>query len=151
MKIAIGCDHAGFILKNTLVATLQRHGAEIIDMGTYSDSRVDYPDYAAKVSQAVVQGDAARGVLICGSGIGMSIAANKFPGIRATLVNDLYSARYCREHNDSNVLCLAGRLIGIDLADAIISTWLTTTFEGGRHAERLSKIALFDGSAGRAQ
>ncbi|MBB5022196.1 ribose 5-phosphate isomerase B [Desulfurispira natronophila] len=141
MKIALGCDHAGHILKDHVASVIRAAGFEILDCGCNGTSRVDYPDFAALVCKAMGDGKAQRGVLICGSGIGMSIAANKFSGIRATLCNDLYTARFSRLHNDSNVLCLGGRIIGPDLATEIVTIWLQAEFEGGRHSGRLQKIA----------
>ncbi|MFN3739474.1 MAG: ribose 5-phosphate isomerase B [Thermodesulfovibrionales bacterium] len=140
MKVAIGSDHAGFQLKEELKKLLQEMGHECIDFGPMSSESVDYPDFGEKVSQAVSSGSADRGVLICGTGIGMSIVANKFPDIRASLCNDLYTARMSRLHNDANVLVMGGRIVGIDLAREILKTWMTSEFEGGRHLRRLQKI-----------
>ncbi|MCS6963295.1 ribose 5-phosphate isomerase B [Thermoflexus sp.] len=140
MRIAIGADHAGYTLKETLVAYMREHGIEVIDFGTHGPDSVDYPDYARVVAEAVAGGGADFGVLICGTGIGMSIAANKVPGIRAAAVSDVYSARMSRAHNDANILCLGGRVVGPGLAIEILETWLRTSFEGGRHARRLEKI-----------
>jgi len=140
MKVAFGCDHAGFGLKEAVISTLKRLGAEIIDFGTYSLDSVDYPDFGERVGKAVASGEADLGVVICGTGIGISIAANKVPGVRAALCHDVYSARMSRAHNNANVLALGARVIGPGLAEAIVEAWLGTEFEGGRHANRVAKI-----------
>jgi len=140
MQIAIGSDHAGLELKNEVIAILKELGHEHIDFGTDSPASVDYPDFGEKVSSAVSSGRAEKGVLICGTGIGMSMVANKFRGVRASLCNELFSARMSRLHNDANVLVMGGRLIGKDLAKEIVKTWFSTPFEGGRHCNRLDKI-----------
>ncbi len=140
MRVAIGSDHAGFYLKTELKKLLEGMGHECIDFGTNGPESVDYPDFGEKVSEAVSSKKVDRGVLICGTGIGMSIVANKFPGIRASLCNDLYTARFSRLHNDANVLVIGGRIVGIDLAKEILKTWFTTEFEGGRHLRRIEKI-----------
>ncbi|HHN65168.1 MAG TPA: ribose 5-phosphate isomerase B [Nitrospirae bacterium] len=140
VRIAIGSDHAGLELKNFIKDILIQKGLEPLDFGTNEDSSVDYPDFGEQVSSAVSRGDVERGILICGTGIGMSIVANKFPGIRATLCHDEYTARMSRLHNDSNILVLAGRLLERDMAVRILETWLVTPFEGGRHLRRLDKI-----------
>ncbi len=140
MKVAIGSDHAGFQLKEELKKVLQEMGHECIDFGPGGSESVDYPDFGEKVSLAVSSKTVDRGVLICGTGIGMSIVANKFPDIRASLCNDLYTARFSRLHNDANVLVIGGRIVGIDLAREILKTWMTVEFEGGRHLRRLQKI-----------
>jgi ribose 5-phosphate isomerase B len=140
MIAAIGCDHAGLELKLELTALLKEMGVDFVDSGTHSPQSVDYPDFGERVSAAVSSGEVGRGVLICGTGIGMSIVANKFPGVRAALCNDLFSARMSRAHNDANVLVLGGRVIGKDLAREIVRTWFSTSFEGGRHTGRLDKI-----------
>jgi ribose 5-phosphate isomerase B len=144
MLIAIGSDHAGFDLKQDILKLLQELGHESIDFGTDTPQSVDYPDFGEKVSTAVSSGKVDRGILICGTGIGMSIVANKFPNVRAALCNDLFSARMSRLHNDANILVLGGRIIGRDLAKAIVQVWLTTTFESGRHLLRLRKISLIE-------
>jgi len=138
--IAIGADHAGFKLKEFVKKFLQEKGFEVIDVGTYSEERCHYPIYAQKVAGLVSQGEVEKGILICGSGIGMSIVANKFKGVRAALCHNIYSAKYSRLHNDSNILCLGGRVTGEDLTKEIVETWLNTPFEGGRHKERLMLI-----------
>jgi ribose 5-phosphate isomerase B len=139
--IAIGCDHGGVELKNIIFDYLRAKGVEVCDLGTQGRESVDYPDYGREVSERVSRGQAERGVLICTSGIGMSIVANKFPGVRAALVGDLNGARSSREHNDANILVLSGARTAVPLAQAIVDTWLTTEFAGGRHQRRLDKIA----------
>ncbi|MGN6732243.1 MAG: ribose 5-phosphate isomerase B, partial [Candidatus Binatia bacterium] len=139
--IAFGCDHGGVELKDFLVVRLRSKSIDVHDHGTFDRQSVDYPDYAREVAQRVVSGEADRGVLICTSGIGMSIAANKFPGIRAALVQDLEGARSSREHNDANILVLSGAKTEPALALQIVETWLSTPFAGGRHQRRLDKIA----------
>lgn len=144
MQIGLACDHGGFELKEELKAFLKTQGYEPLDMGTFSGESVDYPDFGTKVAEKVSQGILKRGILICGTGIGMSIVANKFRGVRASLVNDLYSARLSREHTDANVLVLGGRIIGKELAKEIVRVWLETPFEGGRHQRRLEKIEAIE-------
>ena len=139
-RIAIGSDHAGFRLKEFVKKLLKEKGFEVIDVGTHSEERCHYPIYAQKVSQMVSSGEVKRGILVCGSGIGMSIVANKFKGVRAALCHNIYSAKFSRLHNDSNVLCLGGRITGEDLTREIVEVWLNTPFEGGRHSERLQII-----------
>lgn len=140
MKIAVGCDHGGLNLKNMAKDILTKQGVEVVDMGTYTTDSVDYPDYADKVAQAVVSGQVERGILVCGTGIGISIAANKIKGIRAALCGDVFSAVMSREHNNANILCLGERVTGAGLAEMIILSWLKTEFQGGRHAARVDKI-----------
>jgi ribose 5-phosphate isomerase B len=147
MKIAIGSDHAGFGLKGEVLALLNGTGPEIIDCGTNNTASVDYPDFGEKVSRMVSSGEVDRGILICGTGIGMSMVANKFPNVRAALCNDLFSAKMSRLHNDANVLVLGGRIIGTDLAAEIVRTWLETPFEGDRHMRRLQKIKKIEETA----
>jgi len=144
MTIAIGSDHAGFPLKQVVKSWLEEHGYEVDDLGTYDTKSVDYPDYAAAVAHAVAEGKADRGILICGTGIGMSISANKVPGIRAALCTDAYTARMSRRHNDANVLCMGARVIGPGVAESIVEAWLSEEFEGGRHARRVGKINALD-------
>jgi ribose 5-phosphate isomerase B len=141
MRIAIGADHAGFVLKQHLIETLERLGHDVNDRGTDSEAPVDYPAICADVARLVVSGAADRGVVIGGSGQGEQIAANKIRGVRAALCNDLYLARLSREHNDANVLALGGRVVGFGLADEIVTLWLRTPFQGGRHEHRLQQIA----------
>ncbi|MFH0932851.1 MAG: ribose 5-phosphate isomerase B [Nitrospirota bacterium] len=144
MKIGIGCDHAGLELKNEIIQLLRGLGIECIDYGTNSPESVDYPDFGEKVSEAVSSGKIDRGILICGTGIGMSIVANKFPRVRASLCNDLFTAQMSRRHNDANILVLGGRIVGKDLAKAIVRTWMETPFEGERHSMRLKKITRIE-------
>ncbi len=141
MKIAIGADHGGYRLKETIVALLKKLGHEVSDVGCDCADAVDYPDYAIPVCDMVVNGEADRGILICGTGIGMSIAANKTPGIRCALVHDLFSAKATREHNDTNVLAMGERVIGPGLAEEIVKVWLETPFsEAERHVNRIRKV-----------
>jgi ribose 5-phosphate isomerase B len=140
MKIIVGCDHGGFELKEKILSFLKSGGHEVEDIGTHSSDSVDYPPYAVKVAEAIVRGSVDRGILICGSGIGMCITANRTAGIRAVQASEPYSARMSRRHNDSNVLCLGGRFIGQDMALEIIDTWLKEGFEGGRHQRRVEMI-----------
>ena len=139
--IAFACDHGGVELKDFLVDSLRTDGVVVSDYGTHGKDSVDYPDYAREVCQRVVSGEAARGVLVCTSGIGMSISANKFPGVRAALVQDLDGARSSREHIDANVLVLSGAKTDKSLARQIIDSWLATPFAGGRHQRRVDKIS----------
>jgi ribose 5-phosphate isomerase B len=142
--IALGADHAGFELKEALKAWLIDAGYHVLDFGTHSPESVDYPDYAAQVAEAVADHKVERGVLVCGTGIGMAIVANKMPGVRAALCSDLYTARMSREHNDANVLTLGGRLMGQEMALDILRMWLETEFLGGRHQRRVDKIDEID-------
>jgi ribose 5-phosphate isomerase B len=140
MKIGIASDHAGFRLKKEIVTQLKKEGYEIKDFGTFQPKRVDYPDYGEKVAQEVSNGNLKWGILICGTGIGMQIVANKFKNVRAAVCNDLYLAKIARNHNDANLLCLGGRLIGQEYALEIIKTFLEEPFLGGRHSRRIMKI-----------
>ena len=140
MKIAIGADHAGFALKQHLVATLTRQGHDVEDLGTHNSDPVDYPAICAHVGRTVAGGRADRGIVVGGSGQGEQIAANKIPGVRAALCNDLYTARMSREHNDANVLALGARVVGCGLAEEIVRLWLSTDFAGGRHQRRVEQI-----------
>ena len=141
MRIAVGADHGGFRLKVVIVDFLRKLGHQVNDLGTGSEDPVDYPDNARAVSGAILHKKAARGILICGSGVGASIAANKFPGIRAAVCHDTYSAVQGVEHDDMNVLCLGARVIGPELAKEIVRSWLSATFSGAeRHQRRLAKI-----------
>jgi ribose 5-phosphate isomerase B len=144
MKVAIGADHAGLEMKKEIINLLIDLGYEYIDYGTETPESVDYPDFGEKVSADVSRGIVERGILICGTGIGMSIVANKFPHVRAALCNELFSAKMSRLHNDANILVLGGRIIGKDLAKEIVRTWMITPFEGGRHVNRLKKISLIE-------
>jgi ribose 5-phosphate isomerase B len=141
VRIAIGADHAGFLLKEHLKQTLERLGHSVDDHGTNSEASVDYPPICIGVGRAVADRRADRGIVVGGSGQGEQIAANKVPGIRAALCNDLYTARLSREHNDANVLSMGGRVIGSGLAEEILKLWLTTGFEGGRHQRRIDQIS----------
>jgi len=142
MRIAIGADHAGFPLKDRIISLLKTEGHSVLDFGTYNPDPVDYPDYAQAVGQAVINGEAEVGILLCGSGVGASIAANKLPGIRAALCHDAFSARQSREDDDANVLCLGPRVIGPELATLLVRTFLSASFSGAeRHRRRLEKIA----------
>jgi ribose 5-phosphate isomerase B len=144
MRIGIGCDHAGLELKNEVVKLLAGLGVDCTDYGTHTPESVDYPDFGEKVSLAVSSGEIERGILICGTGIGMSIVANKFPCIRASLCNDLFTAQMSRRHNDANILVLGGRIVGKDLAKEIVRTWVKTPFDVDRHSNRLRKITLIE-------
>jgi ribose 5-phosphate isomerase B len=146
--IVFGCDHGGVELKNLLLEHARGKGLDVYDHGTHSKDSVDYPDYAREVCRTVATGDADRGVLVCTSGIGMSISANKFPGVRAALVQDLDGARSSREHNDANVLVLSGAKTDPALARQIIEIWLSTPFGGGRHQRRVDKIAQIEKDLG---
>jgi len=141
MRIAIGSDHRGYNMKVKLAELLGELGHSVIDKGTDSAESCDYPDLAADVAKSVSAGDVERGILICGTGIGMAITANKFPGARAATCHDEVTAEICRRHNDVNVLCLSGDLLGESRLDSLVKIWLETEFEGGRHARRLDKIA----------
>ncbi|MCM1149253.1 MAG: ribose 5-phosphate isomerase B [Butyricicoccus sp.] len=138
--LAIGCDHGGFQLKQWIMKCLGGQGVEFKDFGTYTEDSCDYPVYAEKVCRAVVSGECERGILICGTGVGISIAANKIHGIRAALCSDCYSAEFTRRHNDANILALGARTTGSGLAMKIVDTFLSTGFEGGRHAQRVALI-----------
>lgn len=144
MKISIGSDHRGFEAKTRIVSILNQLGHEVLDAGPQVRESVDYPDFAFEVAGAVSVGLADRGMLICGTGIGMCIAANKVRGIRAAPCHDCITAEMSRRHNDSNVLCLSADLLGGELIDRMVRTWLETPFEGGRHARRVEKIAHFE-------
>lgn len=144
MKVAIGADHGGYRLKEDIKGLLEDLGVDYKDFGTYSTESVDYPDVALPVAQSVADGLFDRGILICGTGIGIGIAANKVKGIRAALVHDTFSAHACREHNDANVLTMGERVIGPGLARDIVTLWLATDFEGGRHERRVEKIMAIE-------
>jgi RpiB/LacA/LacB family sugar-phosphate isomerase len=151
MRIAVGADHAGFDLKQILVADLRQRGHEVIDAGTNSDDPVDYPDYAEAVSKVILDGCAERGLLICGSGVGASVSANKIPGIRAAVCHDTYSARQGVEHDDMNVLVLGARIIGIELARELVDNFLGAKFTGEeRHRRRVEKINALEKRYGKA-
>ncbi len=142
--IAIGCDHGGFELKNHIIKYFKDKGVELFDFGTYSEKSCDYPDIAFEVSNAVAKGEYEKGILICGTGIGISIAANKVKGIRAALCSDVYSAAMTRRHNDANILCLGGRVVGRELAFMICDVFFSEEFEGGRHQTRIDKISKLE-------
>ena len=141
MKIAVGADHAGVELKERLARNLERQGHEVLDLGTKGSDSVDYPDFAGAVAGAVREGRAERGLLVCGTGIGMSIRANREPGVRAAKCNDPFEARMARAHNDANVLCLGARVVDASVAEELVTLFLATPFEGGRHALRVAKMA----------
>jgi ribose 5-phosphate isomerase B len=145
MRIAVGCDHAAYELKKKIVAHLTRFDHFVEDMGTHSAESVDYPQYAVKVARKVANGEADRGILMCGSGIGMSMVANRVSGVRAAVVCEPYGAKMSRRHNDSNVLCLGARFLGEDLVFEILDTWLNEPFEGGRHQRRVELIDQLTG------
>ena len=145
-KIALASDHGGFDLKESVIAHLLNTGWEVDDLGPHTGDSVDYPDYGIKLAEAVAEKKVERGSVICGTGIGMSIVVNRYPGIRGTLCSDVFTAKLCREHNDSNILIMGGRVIGKGLAAEIVNTWLNTPFEGGRHQRRLDKINQIDAS-----
>ena len=148
MKIAAAFDHAGFPLKALVIDTLTELGHEVTDLGTNSTDPVDYPDIASTVAERVGTGGAERGILICGTGIGMCIAANKVKGVRAAPCHDSITAEMSRRHNDANVLCLSADLLGEELIDRMVKIWLETEFEGGRHARRVEKIVRFEAGHG---
>jgi ribose 5-phosphate isomerase B len=144
MIIALGCDHAAYELKEAVKAKMESEGHTIIDVGTDSTESVDYPKYGHAVGKAVASGEAERGIAICGSGIGISIACNKVPGIRAALCTSVEMAEMCRRHNNANVVCMGARMISQELAFDIIDTWMTTEFEGGKHLRRINEIEDLD-------
>ncbi len=145
MKVVIGSDHAGYRLKESVKNFLIGKGIDVEDVGTHSEESTDYPLYAERVARYIQDGKAERGILICGTGIGMSISANKFRGVRASLCTNEYMARMSRRHNNANVLCLGSRVVGEDLALSIVSAWLDEEFEGGRHLKRLTIIEEWEG------
>lgn len=140
MKIAIGCDHVGYEYKNEIISHLTEKGIEVIDFGTNSTERTDYPIYGEAVAKAVAGGNCDRGILICGTGVGISLAANKVKGIRAVVCSEPYSALLSRQHNDTNILAFGARVVGINLALMIVDAWLSGEFEGGRHLNRVKMI-----------
>ncbi len=145
MRIVIGADHAGFSLKNHLIELMKQEGCSVLDAGTDGPNPVDYPDYARAVGEAVLSGEAELGILLCGSGVGASIAANKIRGIRAALCHDVYSAHQCREHDDANVLCLGPLVIGVKLAEELVRAFLAARFSGAeRHRRRWDKVARLE-------
>jgi ribose 5-phosphate isomerase B len=140
LRVAVGADHAGVELKGRIAEHLAGRGIEVLDLGTNSADRVDYPDFGEAVGRAVAAGTATLGIAVCGSGLGIAMAANKVPGVRAAPVHDVTSARLTREHNDANVLCLGERLIGADVAIDAVDAWLDAEFQGGRHSGRVAKL-----------
>lgn len=148
MRIAVGSDHRGVSMRLKVVGLLNRLGQEVIDLGTTEEASVDYPDIAADVAGRVSRGEVDRGILICGTGLGMSIAANKFPGVRAAPCHDYVTAEMSRRHNDLNVLCLSGDILGERLVDRLVEIWLNTEFEGGRHERRVEKITALEKTDG---
>ncbi len=140
MRFALGADHAGVTLKSLLSSWLTEHGHEVIDLGTTETSSVDYPDFAHQVAERVSNGQAERGLLVCGTGVGMAMSANRHRNVRAVNCTDLYTVRMARAHNDANVLCLGARVVGSGLAEALLQAFLEGPFEGGRHADRIAKI-----------
>jgi ribose 5-phosphate isomerase B len=144
MKIVVGSDHGGLQVKDAVISLLKGRGHDVVDVGTNDSASVDYPDFGEKVAGMVSRGGADQGVLVCGTGIGMSIVANKFHGIRAALVTDEFMARMSREHNNANVLVLGGRVVTPETAVTLVTAWLDATFEGGRHQGRLDKIAALE-------
>ncbi len=149
MKVALGADHAGLELKGRIAAALADAGHEVDDLGTNRPESCDYPDFAAKVAREVAGGRAQRGILVCATGVGMSIAANKIAGIRAAVCNDLYTARFARLHNDANVLALGARVVGPERALEIVDIFMHSAFEGGRHQRRVDKIMDLESQYGR--
>lgn len=147
MRLYAASDHAGYALKKALVTEARRFGHDVVDLGPDGEERVDYPDYAAAVARAVAKDPGARGLLCCGTGIGVSIAANKVPGVRCAVVWDEATARLAREHNDANVIAIGGRLFSVNDALRMLDAWLTAKFEGGRHADRLEKIRQLEDEA----
>lgn len=144
MRIVIGADHGGFHLKAALVKELEAAGHQVTDAGAHSPDPVDYPDVAFAVAKKVAEGEFPRGILVCGTGVGMSISANKVRGVRAAVVSDTFSAKMTRAHNDANILCLGERVVGVGLAGELVKAFLSTEFEGGRHEKRVDKIRQLD-------
>lgn len=140
MRWVLAADHAGYELKESIERLLRARGLDVTDLGTHDTNRTDYPDWGHAVGEAVASGEYERGIIVCGSGVGISIAANRHRGVRAALCNDVYTARMARAHNDANVLAVGARVVGLGVAEAIVEAFLATEFEGGRHAERLVKI-----------
>lgn len=143
-RIAVGCDHGGIVLKESVVNTLKSLGAEVVDLGCYSLESVDYPEYGEKVAKAVASGEADAGVVMCGTGIGISIAANKVKGIRAAVVTNVYMAKLTKNHNNANIIALGGRVISPEEAKDIVEAWYTAEYEGGRHQRRLDMISRIE-------
>ncbi|EHD20614.1 MULTISPECIES: bifunctional allose-6-phosphate isomerase/ribose-5-phosphate isomerase RpiB [Brenneria] len=143
-RIAFGCDHVGFILKEDILAHLRSKNIEVVDKGAWSQERTDYPHFASAVAEAVVNGEVDGGILICGTGVGISITANKFPGIRAVVCSEPYSAQLSRQHNNTNILAFGSRVVGLELAKMIVDSWLKAEFEGGRHQKRVEAIVQLE-------
>ncbi|MHA0958188.1 bifunctional allose-6-phosphate isomerase/ribose-5-phosphate isomerase RpiB [Enterobacter ludwigii] len=143
-RIAFGCDHVGFILKEDILAHLRGRGVEVVDKGTWSPERTDYPHYASAVATSLLDGEVDGGILICGTGVGISITANKYPGIRAVVCSEPYSAQLSRQHNNSNILAFGSRVVGLELAKMIVDAWLNAEFEGGRHQVRVEAIGVIE-------
>jgi ribose 5-phosphate isomerase B len=148
MRIAIGSDHRGVTSRSRLIGLLERMGHEIVDCGSFGEEAVDYPDVAAEVARRVAEGAVERGILLCCTGVGMAIAANKVAGVRAATCHDEVTAEMSRRHNDLNVLCLSAEMLGPEMQEKVIRTWLATPFEGGRHARRVAKIASLEAECG---
>lgn len=144
MKIAIGCDHGGIVLKPAILDVLKSKHIEVMDFGTFSEESVDYPDFALMVAEAVSSGEAEKGILLCGTGIGISIAANKVKGIRAAVVTNEFCAEVCKEHNNANIIALGGRVITPVLAAKLVDIWLSSEFAGARHQRRIDKISAIE-------
>ena len=144
MKIAIGCDHGGIILKQAVTEELKKRGIQVEDKGCFDTSSVDYPDYAVAVAEDVSSGRCDKGILMCGTGIGISIAANKVKGIRCAVCHDVFTATMCSAHNNANILAMGGRVITPELAEKMVAAWLDTPFEGGRHTSRVNKITAIE-------
>lgn len=144
MKLALACDHGGFRLKETVKKHLEEKGYEVVDFGTYSEESCDYPDYASKAAFAVAKKECEKGIVICGTGIGVSIVANKVHGIRCALVHDVFSAKATRQHNDTNMMAMGARVIGEGLALEIVDAWLNASYEGGRHDLRIEKMMALE-------
>lgn len=144
MKIAVACDHGGLQLKNALIKNMEGQGYEVVDFGTYTTDSCDYPDYASEAAKAVASGECEKGVVVCGTGIGVSIVANKVKGIRCALVHDVFSAKATRQHNDTNMIAMGQRVIGEGLAIEILNAWLHTDYEGGRHDLRIQKMMALE-------
>ena len=143
-RIAFGCDHVGFILKEDILAHLRGRGVEVVDKGTWSPERTDYPHYASAVAKSLLDGEVDGGILICGTGVGISITANKYPGIRAVVCSEPYSAQLSRQHNNTNILAFGSRVVGLELAKMIVDAWLNAEFEGGRHQVRVEAIGVIE-------
>ena len=141
MKIAIGCDHGGIVLKPVVEEVLKKNGIEVVDYGCYDENSVDYPDYALKVAEAVSQGQVDKGIILCGTGIGISLAANKVPGIRAAVCSEPYSAKLIVEHNNANIIAMGARMVGPELAKMIVDEFFGAKFQGGRHEMRVNMIS----------